>query len=297
MRRAALVALLLLAAVDARAQVVSRTVGQLTMSADLSQAWPGGVIVARLRSRGRLSTTFAILDGRRALFYASGGGLRALVPIPADAEAGPTQLGIEIFTRRGRQRIPLNVEIAPREYPGRDVTIPETRRHLPSRPGVVTQARQFLLLVRTESREAAWHGAFQPPVDAVPSPSFGAPQSWIGAPSVEPLTDGLFGERGRGLDYEVPAGTLVQSPAAGSVLFAGVHEILGRAVALDHGQGVVSVLAHLARVDVAVGDRVESRAPLGLSGDSGIASAPLVAWRVYLHGIPVDPRVFGSSLD
>lgn len=297
MKRAALVALLLLVGFDARAQVVSRTVGALTMTADLSQAWPGGVIVARLRSRSRISTTYAILDGRRALFYPSSGGPRAFVPIPADAEAGPTQLGIEMFTRRGRQRIPLSIEIAPRDYAPRDVTIPETRRHLPSRPGVVTQARQFLLLVRTESREAAWRGGFQPPIDVVPSPTFGGLQSWIGAPSVEPLTDGLFGERGRGLDYEVPVGTLVQSPAAGTVLFAGAHEILGRAVAIDHGQGVVSVLAYLSRTDVMVGDHVESRTPLGLSGDSGIANGPLVEWRVYLHGIPVDPRVFGGGLD
>jgi murein DD-endopeptidase MepM/ murein hydrolase activator NlpD len=290
-------AVLLSLAPAAPAQVVSKTVGQATMTADLSQAWPGGVIVARLRSRSRLGTTYAILDGRRALFYDTTRGPRALVPIPADTEPGSTALGIEIYTRRGRQRIPLDITIGPRDYPARNMTIPETRRHLPERPGVVSQARQFLLLVRSESKAAAWLGAFQPPVAEVASPSFGALQTWTGAVSVEPLTDALYGERGRGLRYEVPVGTLVQAPAAGAVLFAGTHELLGRTLVLDHGQGVVSVLAHLSRIDVLLGDRVESRTPLGASGDSGIAAGPVVEWRVYLHGIPVDPRVFTGGLD
>jgi Peptidase family M23 len=279
---------------DASAQIVSKTVGQVTMSADLSQAWPGGVIVARLRSRGRLGTTYAILDGRRALFYDTPRGPRALVPVPVGTQPGASALGIEIFTRRGRQRIPLAITIAPRDYPARSVTIPETRRHLPSRPGVVNQAREFLLLVRTESKAALWSGPFQAPVDAEPLASFGAAQNWIGAASVEPLTDGIYGERGRGLVYPVETGSLIQAPAAGGVLFAGPHELLGRTIVLDHGQGLVSVLAHLSRLDVQQDDRVESRTPLGLSGDSGIAETPMLQWRLYLHGIPVDPRAFSA---
>jgi hypothetical protein len=281
----------------AEAQVVSRTVGQVTMSADLAQAWPGGLIVARLRSRSRLGTTYAILDGRRALFYDTPRGPRALVPIPADAEPGATQLGIEIYSRRGRQRIPLAVTIGARDYPPRELTIPETRRHLPERPLAVTQARQFLLLTRTESRQALWNGPFQPPVEAPPLVSFGSPQTFVGAASIEPLTDSLYGERARGLDYAVPTGTLVQAPAAGNVTFAGSQELLGRTVVLDHGQGLVSVLAFLSRIDVAAGARVEGRAPLGLSGDGGIAEQPKLQWRLYLHGIPVDPGVLSAPLD
>jgi murein DD-endopeptidase MepM/ murein hydrolase activator NlpD len=297
MKRFAAALLLLALAADAKAQVVSRTVGQVTMSADLSRAFPGGMIVARLRSRSRLGTVYAILDGRRVLFYDAGRGPRARVPGPAENEAGPAQLGIEIWGRRGRQRIPLDVQIAPRDYPARDVTIPETRRHLPERPGVVTMARQFLLLVRTETKDALWNGPFQPPLDAVAVPSFGAPQTWLGAASVEPLTDSLYGERGRGLDYPVPAGSLVKAPAAGIVLFAGQHELLGRTVAIDHGQGFVSVLAHLSRIDLAVGDRIESRTPVGLTGDSGIADVPKLQWRLYLHGIPIDPQAMTTPLD
>lgn len=299
MRRPAITLLLLGAAVPATAQVVSKTVGQVTMSADLARGWPGGLIVARLRSRGRLGTSYAILDGRRALFYETARGPRALVPIPADATPGDNTLGIEVFTRHGRQRIPLDITIPPREYAPRTVTIPETRRHLPEGPGLVTQARQLLLLVRTESKDALGSaGALRPPVDAGPvAASFGALQSWVGGGAIESLTDSIFGERYRGLDYEVPTGSLVQAPAAGTVLFADYNALLGHMLVLDHGQGVVSVLAHLSRLDVLTADRVEARTPIGLSGDSGIAYAPIVHWRVYLHGIPIDPLVLTTNLD
>ena len=213
--------------------------------------------------------------------------------MPADAAPGETALGIEIFTRRGRQRIPLDISIPPREYAPRTVTIPETRRHLPEGPGLVTQARQLLLLVRTESKEALGSaGALRPPVDAGPvAASFGALQSWVGGGAIESLTDSIFGERHRGLDYEVPTGSLVQAPAAGTVLFAGYNALLGQMLVLDHGQGVVSVLAHLSRLDVLTADRVEARTPIGLSGRQRHrprADRPL---GLYLHGIAVDPQV------
>ena len=40
---------------------------------------------------------------------------------------------------------------------------------------------------------------------------------------------------------------------------------------------------HLSRIDLRTGDRVEPRAVVGLSGDSGIAPTPLLQWRTYLH--------------
>jgi len=67
-------------------------------------------------------------------------------------------------------------------------------------------------------------------------------------------------------------------------------------VVIDHGQGVLSVLQHLSRVDVGVGQTVPAAAVVGLSGDTGLAPAPLLQWRVYLHGVAVDPTVLGPLL-
>jgi murein DD-endopeptidase MepM/ murein hydrolase activator NlpD len=42
---------------------------------------------------------------------------------------------------------------------------------------------------------------------------------------------------------------------------------------------------------------VESRWPLAVSGDTGIASEPHVHWAVYVHGVAVDPRVMERLLE
>ncbi len=290
--RRALAAALVLAALGASAEspIVSRRVGSVTFSADLAHARPGGVIVASVVSRGRLGAVFAILHGRRAPLFPSAPGLQALVPIPLETPAGSDVLGFELWTRRGRQRIPLDVAIAPAEYVARSVEITETQRALLSAPGVVSESRRLLQLLRTESPLALASLPFRPPLARQPSASFGSPQTWPGGSPVESLIDGMFGERHRGLDYD-GAGALPLAPAAGLVLYAGSRTLTGGTIVLDHGRGIVSLLAHLARVDVREGDRIEASMPVGLVGDAGIAYGPHLHWGVYLHGVPVDPRV------
>jgi murein DD-endopeptidase MepM/ murein hydrolase activator NlpD len=122
-------------------------------------------------------------------------------------------------------------------------------------------------------------------------------QTYDGPDTLEPLVDSIFGEDHRGLDYETPPGTAVVSPGAGIVLLASPLLLSGHTVVIDHGQGVVSALFHLSRIDVVAGQTVEARTPLGLSGDSGLCPAPMVQWRTYVNGTAVDPRLLDRSLD
>lgn len=288
--------LLLLAAPGSPQDTVKR-VGSVTFMVDASQAFPGGLLVVRLQSRRALGSAFAILDGRRSIFYLSRRGPRALVPIPADAVPGRDTLGVEIMARRGRQRIPLEVTIAPRDYPPRTVVIPEAKRALLARTDVTRDQRQLLSLLRTLSPTAVGGPPLLPPITIVGGAGFGGARTYVGGSPVETMLDGTFGEFHRGLDYEVPPGTVVMAPAAGTVLLAGPLALAGQTLVLDHGQGLVSAVFHLARIDVSVGDQVQARATVGLSGDTGLAPSPHVEWRVYVHGIAVDPRVLDHDLD
>jgi murein DD-endopeptidase MepM/ murein hydrolase activator NlpD len=282
----------------ASAQDVVRRVGQVTFLVDTSLGLPGGILRARLQSRGLLGTAWAILDGRKFPFYASSRGPRAFVPIPVTTVAGPNTLGVEIMGRRGRQRIPIPVTIAERPpYAPRTVVIPEEKRPLLKVPSVTRDGRLLLSLVRTESPRLLAAGPFQPPAGAAPGTGFGGLQTYVGGSPVESMIDGTFGEQHRGLDYEVSVGTVVQSPAAGTVVFVGPLTLSGETVVIDHGQGVVSALFHLSRIDVRAGDAVAAGGPLGLSGDSGLAVTPGVQWRLYVHGIAVDPRLVGRGLE
>lgn len=295
-RRAVLLSsFLALAAPSAFTQDIVKRVGQVTFRVDQSRAFPGGVMVVRISSRGRLGTAYANFDGRRAPFYLAGGIPRALVPIPVTAVPGPKTLGIEVVARRGRQRIPISVDIASRTYPARLVVIPEEKRLLLSRPAVTRDGRQLLSLLRTETQAEA--RALAPPITIVAGLGFGGEQTWLGGSPVESLTDAVFGEQHRGVDFAVPLGTVVMAPAAGTVLLAGPLTLAGQTVVIDHGQGIVSALFHLSRIDVTSATGVEARAVVGLSGETGITPTPLLQWRTYVHGVAVDPAVLQQVLN
>ena len=94
--------------------------------------------------------------------------------------------------------------------------------------------------------------------------------SWpVAAPVISPY--GLRGARFHGgIDIVAALGTPVGSPGGGEVVWAGWRPGgWGNAVMVAHGDGVRSLVAHLSRVDVHVGDRVH-----GPAIGSGSRAAP-----------------------
>lgn len=100
-----------------------------------------------------------------------------------------------------------------------------------------------------------------------------------------------------GTDFAVAPGTEVTAPAPGVVLrVSNEFHRGGLKVFVDHGDGLVTSMNHLARATVRPGDRVGRGDPIGLSGMSGIDgllmfpwSTPHVHFNVWLDGIYVDP--------
>jgi murein DD-endopeptidase MepM/ murein hydrolase activator NlpD len=137
-----------------------------------------------------------------------------------------------------------------------------------------------------------WSGPFRPPVEAPPADSYGTAMTYVGGSPVERYTDSVWGEYHRGLDYAVPEGTNVVAPAGGVVVLAQPLTLTGNTLVIDHGQSVVSVFYHLARIDVGVGAALGAGTRVGSAGQTGIAAEPHAHWGVYVDGVAVDPRVF-----
>jgi len=100
---------------------------------------------------------------------------------------------------------------------------------------------------------------------------------------------GFLPEIHRGVDIAVPAGTPVRASAGGRVRFAGRMGGYGRVVWVDHGGSVVTVYAHLSEIRVRTGERVGGGDVVGLSGQSGEASAPHLHFEIRRWGKPTDP--------
>jgi murein DD-endopeptidase MepM/ murein hydrolase activator NlpD len=93
----------------------------------------------------------------------------------------------------------------------------------------------------------------------------------------------------RGVDLRVPSGTEVHAMAEGSVRFAGTQSGFGNVVWLDHGGSILTVYAHLSTIRVRQGERVRRGEVLGLSGQTGDATAPHLHFEVWRGGHEVDP--------
>ena len=113
-------------------------------------------------------------------------------------------------------------------------------------------------------------------------------------PPIEAPTGDAYGPRGArfhsGLDFVADAGAPVAAPAAGQVVFAGLHGGgWGKLVVVSHGHGVRTLHAHLSRIDVRVGQQVSAASRLGLVGATGNASGPHLHFEVLVRGAAVDP--------
>jgi murein DD-endopeptidase MepM/ murein hydrolase activator NlpD len=95
-----------------------------------------------------------------------------------------------------------------------------------------------------------------------------------------------------GLDFAVPAGTPVRAPATGRVILTGNLYFNGNTVFIDHGQGLISMICHLSRIDVKEGDEVPRGAVIGAVGATGRATGPHMHWNVSLNDTRVDPSIF-----
>lgn len=93
----------------------------------------------------------------------------------------------------------------------------------------------------------------------------------------------------RGVDFSVPTGTEIRAMADARVRFAGSMSGFGNVVWLDHGGSILTVYAHLSRIDVRQGDFVRRGQPVGLSGATGDVTAPHLHFEVWRWGHEVDP--------
>jgi murein DD-endopeptidase MepM/ murein hydrolase activator NlpD len=92
-----------------------------------------------------------------------------------------------------------------------------------------------------------------------------------------------------GIDIGAVAGTPVRAVADGTVVFADWFQGYGRTVIIDHGDGVMSVSAHLAEILAAAGGTVVAGETVGLVGDSGTLDGTRLYFELRQDGVPQEP--------
>jgi murein DD-endopeptidase MepM/ murein hydrolase activator NlpD len=95
-----------------------------------------------------------------------------------------------------------------------------------------------------------------------------------------------------GLDIGAPLGSQIVAAGGGVVIESeveGYNSGYGSYVKIDHGGGVHTLYAHLARVHLDVGDQVEAGEPVGTVGMTGFTTGPHLHMEVRVDGDIRDP--------
>ena len=96
----------------------------------------------------------------------------------------------------------------------------------------------------------------------------------------------------RGMDISAEIGTRIIAPADGVVQYADIMNGYGRAVVLDHGNGVTTLYGHLSGFAVSPGETIHRGDTLGYVGSSGRSTGPHLHYEVRIFNTPVNPHKY-----
>jgi murein DD-endopeptidase MepM/ murein hydrolase activator NlpD len=98
-----------------------------------------------------------------------------------------------------------------------------------------------------------------------------------------------------GTDFGAPTGTPVRTVGDGLVEFAGWQNGFGNVIYVRHNGDRQTVYAHLSRIDVKKGQRVEQGQKIGAVGATGWATGPHLHFEFRVKGQHQDPRVIARA--
>jgi len=92
-----------------------------------------------------------------------------------------------------------------------------------------------------------------------------------------------------GILIGAPSGTAIKAVHAGRVVFANWMRGFGNLLILDHGDGILTLYAHLQQIDVDPGQQVANGQTVGAVGNTGGQSRPALYFEVRQNGNPINP--------
>jgi murein DD-endopeptidase MepM/ murein hydrolase activator NlpD len=237
---------------------------------------PGGIALLGLPDYQQ--GTVIRFDGKRVAVFPYEDTWFAMAGIPLNSKPGDHQFSIE-----HHNGITLNTRISVIEkiYKEQHLTIENKRKVNPNKKDL-----KRIAMERPRKRKAK-----STRTDTIPDVDFVWPVSGR-ISSIFGLRR-FFNEQERsphnGLDIAAIEGTPVKAAAKGTVIDAGEFFFSGNMIYIDHGQGIISLYAHLSRIDVKAGDVVNTGDIIGAVGQTGRVTGAHLHFAVIANQTLIDP--------
>ena len=249
------------------------------LTRQLNAPVPGGVAVVDLGNAPAAPQAF--LGNKPVLVVKEQDTWRAVVGIALKTPAGPQALQV----RQGGSQRSVSFTVGSKTYPEQRITL-KNKRQVNPEPNDLVRINKELA---EQNRAYASFSPGTPSNLLLDKPVNGPLSSRFG---VRRFFNGEERNPHAGLDFAVPAGTPIKTPAAGKVILVGNYFFNGNTVFVDHGQGFISMFCHMSKIDVSTGQVVARGAVVGRVGSTGRATGPHMHWNVSLNDTRVDPAIF-----
>ena len=237
---------------------------------------PGGIALLKLPDYK--ADTVIEFDGKRVAVFNHQETWYALAGIALGSRPGDYEFSLKYSNG---VTLKHKVKVEPKKYEEQHLTIKNKRK---VNPAPVDMERISSERVRKGKARKHWSETmprpeFIWPVDGEISSIFGLRR--------------FFNEQERsphnGLDIAAAEGTPIRVAADGKVIESGDFFFSGNMIYVDHGQGIITLYAHLSRLDVKPGDSVKQGDIIGAVGQTGRVTGPHLHFAVYANQSLVDP--------
>ncbi len=198
-------------------------------------------------------------------------------------------LGINALEKPGQYKITMHdktgylndkafIKVISEKYPKQNIILTKRMSGLSATRYELNKIGKAKYLVTNKKLRSTF--PYNSPADGCISSVFGLKRYYNGK---------FSGNYHKGVDIKATKGQPVKSIAGGKIIFAEFFRLNGGSVAVDHGQGLISIYIHLSKIDVKAGEIVKAGQKIGEVGQTGFATGPNLHWGLYVNGTPVDP--------
>ena len=240
----------------------------------------GNTFVVKVFSEKPLKSVSARIFNRTTNLFPFSYKWRGIIGVPVNAGPGKYKLKLFLNYKDGTQDEFLRyVTVKKKYFEKRSFTLKPKKMALLS-PEILEEdwVKIEKHLIR-ERKKPLWKERFIIPTKGIVTMPFGAIQ----------YINGKESNQHNGVDFNNKPWTKIRSANAGQVVLAEELKAHGNTVIIDHGNGVLTMYLHLARINVVKNEIVWKGKVIGYMGSTGVATGTHLHWGMSVHNVRVDP--------